>query len=168
MEFDDECGELREGAELSSSKARALRILGSRSLSAREIEKRLLNKEIPEQTARLTVEWLEDIGAINDAEYADSIVRHYFSKGHGIARIKDELHKRGIDREMWEEAIEGAGDPEDAAYDYITKKLKGSCGKDESRRVTDALCRRGFSYGEVRAAMNRYTESLEETEGAGP
>ena len=163
--YQPSCGERKvESSEFESAKVRALRILGTRSLSMREIEKRLVGKGESVDIARQTVSWLEETGLINDMEYANSIVSHYISKGYGIARVKDELYKRGIDREMWEEALSGVGEMEDAACNYIEKKLKGSNDKDEMRRVTNALCRRGFSYEEACGAMNRYLESLEESE----
>ena len=165
-ETEVEYAEIRGDAGISPSKALALRILGSRSMSFREIEKRLIGKGESEETARQTAQWLEDIGAIDDKEFAESIVRHYSSKGYGLARIKDELYKRGIDREMWEEALESLEGMEDAAYDFIVKKLKGDYGKDELRRVSDALLRRGFSYEETRAAVKKYIETIEETKDA--
>ena len=153
-----------ENADLNSAKARAMRILGNRYLSAREMEKRLINKGETAGTAQQTVQWLEDIGAVNDKEYAASIVRHYIAKGFGLARIREELYKRGIDREMWDEALSDLDGMEDAAYEFVEKRLRGESGKDELRRATNALCSRGFSYEEARAAVNRYLESIE---GAG-
>ena len=153
-----------EESELSSSKTRALRILGNRNLSAREIEKRLVSKGETAETAQQTVQWLEDIGMINDKEYASLIVRHYISKGYGLGRIREELYRRGIDRELWEEALADLDGMEDAAYAFISKKLDGECGKDEVRRATNALHARGFSYEEARAAANRYLAGFGETE----
>ena len=163
---EEEYSELCKSLELGTAKARALRILGSRSMSAREMEKRLVSKGESAETARRIVEWLEDVGAVNDKEYAGSIANHYYSKGYGLARIKDELYKRGIDREMWEEALSGIGEPEDAALDFIAKKLKGKTDKGEHQRMANMLYARGFSYGEARTAINRYIESIEEAEDA--
>ena len=165
---DEDYAELRGDLAVSSAKTRALRILGNRNLSAREIEKRLVRKGESSEAAEQAVEWLENIGAINDAEYAESIVRHYSSKGYGVARIRDELFRRGIDRELWEEALSIIGDMEDTAYEFLVKKLRGSRDKDELRRAADTLHRRGFSYDEARAAVRRYMgeAGAEDTEGA--
>ena len=162
---DDEFAELRDGLKLSSSKARAVRILGSRNFSSHEIERRLMSKGESQQTAQETVRWLEDIGAVNDEEYAVIISKHYSAKGYGIARIKDELYRRGIPRELWDDALSGLDNMEAAAYDFLNKKLRGSRDKADLRRATDALCRRGFSYEEAKTAINRYLELVEESEG---
>ena len=158
----DEYKELCASISLSSSKARALRMLGNHSLSAREIEKRLVNKGESHETAGQTVEWLKEIGMVNDAEYAASIVGYYSAKAYGKARIRDELFKRGIDRELWDEAMNGVEETEDAVCELLMKKLRGSREKDELRRAADFMHRRGFSYEEARAAINRYLENTEE------
>jgi regulatory protein len=160
---DDDYETLIRNLELGLSKTRALRILGSRSYSASEMEKRLKNKGETEDTAQNTVQWLEEIGAVNDEEYAAAIVKHYISKGYGLARIKSELFKRGIPRDLWEVALEGMQGMEDAAYDFLEKKLRGSRDKQDLRRASDALCRRGFSYEEARDAVRKYTERVEDT-----
>ena len=153
---------MEDDSELRSSRELALRILGSRSLSAGEVEKRLVRKGETEQNAKEAVKWLEEIGLINDAEYATMIVRHYSAKGYGLARIKDELFRRGIQRDMWDDALSvlGEADAPDAAARFLEKKLKGSGDKDDLRRAADALCRRGFSYEQARTAVANYVESL--------
>ena len=163
---EEEYSALREAVERGSSRARAIRILGSRNLSKSEMERRLMSRGEARETARSTTSWLEDIGAINDGEYAETIVRHYSAKGYGISRIRHELHRRGIPREMWDEALTRLGSMDDAAYDFIVSKLRGSRDKTELRRATDALCRRGFSYEEARAAVSRYIENVDENEGS--
>ena len=141
--------------DIDASKALALRILGSRSLSSREIEKRLVAKGQSADAAQETVKWLMEIGAVDDKEYADSIVRHYTMKGYGLARIKQELFKRGIEREMWEEALECIEGMADAAYDFAKKRLASSSDKDDIRRMTQTLQRRGYSYEEAREAIKK-------------
>ena len=161
---DEEYEELREALALSSAKARALRILGNRRLSAKEIEKRLISKGEADETARRTLEWLDSIGMIDDKEYAESIAKHYSSKGYGMARIKDELYKRGIDREMWEDALNCVDAMEESAVSFLEKKLRGSSDKDELRKAADALCRRGFTYAQARTAVKTYLETLDNIE----
>jgi len=154
---------LREDLKLSSSRARAIRMLGSRNLSAREIERRLIGKGESAETAHSTVEWLDDIGAINDTEYAAAIVKHYSGKGYGAARIRDELFRRGIPRDLWDDALAGLDNMEDAAYGFLEKKLRGSCDPDDLRRATDSLCRRGFRYEEAKDTVRRYVANREDS-----
>jgi len=151
---------------LQATKSRAIRIMGSRQISAENMEKRLIEKGETEDNARSAVVWLEKIGAINDRQYAQDICSHYSNKGYGISRIRDELHKRGIPQEYWEEAFgvisEDAAD--DAVAVFLEKKLRGSSDKDSVRRAAEALCRRGFGYSDARQAVARYLESIENDE----
>ncbi len=158
---------LKKDAGLNSAKSRALRILGKRSMSHREITDRLIQKGENEETANTVADWLIKIGAINDAEYAAMIVRHYASGGYGLMRIRDELYRHGIGRELWDEALSELPDMEEVALKALRSKLKGKQpDKAEMGRVTAGLYRRGFSWSEIKAATERYmnTEEFETDE----
>jgi len=157
--------DLADRPEISAAKERALKILGSHNMSKHALEKRLIEKGESAEAAQAVVEWLEALKLINDEEHAAAIVRHYAGKGYGLAKIKDELYRRGIPRDMWDDALGQRGDTDDAALAFLQKKLRGSDDKTEMRRAMDALSRRGFSYEEARRAMNQYLETIEETTG---
>ena len=146
--------------EQNGAKTLALRILGSRVMSVNEMEKRLISKGEDAAAAREAAEWLEEIGAINDAEFAKTIAAHYSSKGYGLAKVKDELYKRGIPKDLWEDALEQIDDEssEDSVQTYIEKKLRGSTDEKDIRRVSNALLRRGFDYEQARSAIRVYFE----------
>jgi len=148
---------------LESTKKRALKILGSRNFSEQEMLKRLTSKGETEENSAEAVRWLVELGYINDPDYATLIVRHYSAKGYGVARVRDELFKRGIPRDLWDEKLDeiSGEEMEDAAFEFLKKKLKGSEDKDDLRRASDALVRRGFSFDDARAAVNRYLECPE-------
>lgn len=151
---------LEKDARLHSAKARALRILGRRPMSRREITERLIQKGESEETACTVADWLVKTGVIDDSEYASMIVRHYSSKGYGLMRIRNELYRHGIGRELWDEALAELPDMEEAAYKAITLKLKGKKpDTTELGRVTKALYRRGFVWNEIRSAAERYMNS---------
>ena len=149
---------------IESIKKRALRILGSRNYSEQEMYKRLVSKGEAEEDAAETVKWLVELGYIDDSSYATLIVSHYIHKGYGEARVKEELFKRGIPRDLWDEKLAVLNDSQtnDAAFEFLSKKLRGSVDKDDLRHATDALVRRGFSYEDARAAVSRYLECREE------
>lgn len=149
---------------VEDTKKRALRILGKRNFSEHEMQRRLVSKGEPEEAAAETVRWLVELGYINDGNYAQLIVDHYAAKGYGEARIRDELSKRGIPREMWDEKLASlcGAEQADMAVEFLRKKLQGSKDTGDVRRASDALVRRGFGYDEARDAVNRY---LDETNG---
>jgi regulatory protein len=154
---------LKAGAASAAAKSRALRILGKRSMSRREISDRLVRKGETEETAEETADWLERIGAVNDAEFAALIVRHYAHRGYGTARIRDELYRRGIPRELWEDALSLQPDSDASAYAFLSAKLAGkTLDRAELKKATDALYRRGFSWDEIKSAVDRYKGGLDE------
>ena len=154
---------LRKSADASRTKARAANMIAGRPLSKRELQKRLVQKGSDADDAQAAVEWLEELGAVNDESYAAALVRHYTARGYGAARIREELHRRGVPRELWDTALEELPDSSDTLDVLIQKKCKGDLADPKERkRVCDALLRRGFSWSEVRAALGRYTDIPEE------
>ena len=107
MDFDEDAyNELVSACTLALAKARALRIINARPMSREELRKRLVEKGETPENAEECAEWLCQMGLINDAEYAGSVVRHYAAKGYGASRIKQELRRHGVSRELWDEAME--------------------------------------------------------------
>ena len=82
---------LKESAGVSNTRAVAASLIGRRAMSRRSLEQRLQERGASEAEARYAAEWLEAIGALNDAEYAASLVRHYSGMGYGPGRIKEKL-----------------------------------------------------------------------------
>jgi len=151
-----------ESTNLEKTKKRALKILGNRNFSEQEMYKRLTAKgEEPDNSAK-TVSWLVSLGYINDSNYAALIVNHYATRGYGEARIKDELYKRGIPRDLWDDCLANIEISDfnisDPAVEYLQKKLRGSDDKDDLRRAKESLVRRGFSYNDAASAIKRYLE----------
>ena len=114
--------------------------------------------------ARYAAEWLEAIGAINDADYAAILVRHCAGLGYGPARIREKLREKGVPRELWDEALDQAPDSAWQIDRFLAAKLRGRAPEEaEKRRLTSALLRRGFAWGDVREAWSRLgAEILEE------
>ena len=136
----------------------------SRALSKKELTRRLVKKGSDEADAQAAADWLEDIGAVDDAGYAAALARHYGGKGYGPARVREELRRRGVDRSLWDEALEELPEAAEVLDQLIRKKGRGELSDPrEKKRVSDALLRRGFAWSDVKAAMGRYTEMLEDT-----
>ena len=154
---------LKEAAGVSNTRAAAADLIGKRAMSRRDLERKLQEKGASETEARYAAEWLEAIGALNDAEYAAALVRHYSRLGYGPARVREKLYEKGVPRELWEDALEEL--PEDGGQvdGFLRSKLRGRAPDEkEKRRLTNALLRRGFPWGEVKAAWRRLGEEMQE------
>lgn len=158
----EEYGALKASVASAAAKSRALRILGKRSMSRREISDRLVRKGESEETAAETADWLERIGAVNDADFAALIVKHYAHRGYGSARIRDELYRRGIPRELWEDALLQLPASDDSVNALLSAKLAGrKPDRAALKKATDALYRRGYSWDEIKSAVERYNDGLD-------
>ena len=156
-------GQLKEAAGVSNTRAAAADLIGKRAMSRRDLERKLREKGANEAEARYAAEWLEAIGALNDAEYAAALVRHYSGMGYGPARVREKLYEKGVPRELWEDALEELPEESGQVEAFLRRKLRGRIPDEkEKRRLTNALLRRGFPWGEVRDAWRRMGEGVQE------
>lgn len=156
---EEEIYELRSASRLMSCKERALRIIGARPKSCRELYDRLVEKGETPEDAAACVQWLLERRYLDDEQYAAMLVRHCASKGFGIQRVKNELYRRGIGKELWDAALEEMPDTGDKVYELLCRRLKsGEPDRAELKKATDALYRRGYSWDEIKTAVNRFKE----------
>ena len=147
---------LKEAAGVSNVKATAADLIGKRAMSRASLEKKLKEKGASEAEARYAAEWLEAIGAINDADYAALLVRHCADLGYGPARTREKLYEKGVPRKLWDEALDQLPDNGEQIDRFLQSKLRGRMPDEkEKKRLTDTLLRRGYSWGDVKAAWNR-------------
>ncbi len=155
--------ELQQSGARSETRVRAANMISARPLSRRELVKRLREKGALESDAEAAADWLEEIGALNDADYASMLVRHYGGMGYGEAKIRDELYRRGVGRELWEDALAASPDAQETIARVIAQKTKGRALDEKGRkRLSDMLLRRGFAWRDVRAALAAYGENATE------
>ena len=138
--------QLQKSGARSEARVRAANMISARPLSKRELTRRLVQKGSEADDAGAAAEYLENIGALDDAAYAAMLVRHYSAQGCGPARIRDELYRRGVPRELC--------DAQETLACVIASKTRGKpLNEKDYKRLSDALLRRGFSWGEVKTAL---------------
>ena len=157
--------ELADSASCSEAKGDAARLLGRKPMSRADLERKLREKGATERECEYAAEWLTAIGALDDQAYAALLVRHYSDAGYGPARWRDELRRHGIDRELWDEAMESAPPTEEIITRFLSNRWKGGKPDEkELKRTSDALLRRGFSWGDVKVALKEFTDIFSEDE----
>ncbi len=160
----EETGELESRSALERARLRAMRMISARPMSCGELYDRLLEKGESERDAAACVEYLLDLHFLNDADYAAMLVRHYAARGFGRRRIRDELYRRKVPRELWDDAL-GQLPEQDGELDrLLEKRLRGADLSDTAavKKAAEALVRRGFSWQEVRRAVGRLTDGVPE------
>ncbi len=152
---------LKAAAGVSNIKTTAADLVGRRAMSRRDLEKKLQEKGASETEARYAGEWLEAIGALDDGAYAAALVRHCGDMGYGPRRTREKLREKGVPQELWDEALDELPPDGEQIDRFLQSKLHGRSPEDkEKKRLTDALLRRGFSWGEVRSAWGRYGSEI--------
>ena len=158
-----------EGARLVASarrtglKEKTLELLTRKPMSRKELERKLVEWEAGEEEIASLCARMEELGFLNDAAYAVQVVRHYSQKGCGEHKLRDELYRRGVPRDLWEDALAQAAEPADAIDAFLRKKLAGKePDRKELKKVSDALMRRGYGWEEISAGLRRYGADTED------
>ncbi len=161
---------LREGAAFTSGELdgirvagerplamnRALNLLGYRARSEGEIRTRLGRHGYAAATIETVVLRLEELGYIDDEEFARQRAREK-ARRYGPRRVSADLMQSGVGREVAAGAVEeefaGRSELEDARS-AAGRRYNGEGSESEARRVYGFLARRGYS-GEVCAEVAR-------------
>lgn len=163
---EEEAQKLLNGAKRSALKEKTIELLSRKLQSRWEMERKLKQWEASEEETRTICDRMEELGFLDDAQYAQRVVRHYSAKGFGERKLRDELYRRGIPREFWQQAMEQQQDSESSLDSFIAKKLAGKpLDRQNIKKVSDALARRGYRWSEINEAMRRFGAGLEDTDG---
>ena len=154
--------ELKSASLRALARERALEYLSRRPMSCAELKKKLIEKGEDEDVAEYCVGWLSEHGLIDDESYAAAVARHYAAKGYGPGRVRTELSRRGIARELWDGALDAMPENVDKLDRFISSRLHDPDDRDEVRRINQALFRRGYSWDEIRRALERHRASADD------
>ena len=170
---------MRESHE--EAREAALRILERRRRTRKEMERRLSEKRFSSEIIRTTLDRLQEVGLVNDREYARIFLRERLARRRAMGErlIRRQLGARGIApaviEEVLGELLQGESDSTDSvdseiergrrALHELSRKTAGVEAHTRRRRISAALVRRGFGYdliSQLLAELER-SESNKET-----
>jgi SOS response regulatory protein OraA/RecX len=156
QEFSEErMEELRRAAGKMSAKMRAVRIVAASNVSRADLERRLIQKGEDPTQAKEAVGWMEDLNLVDDQRTAELIVERCSAKGYGRARAKQMLYEKKIPKHLWDTALADYPDQTDKIVVFLKSRLNGNWDEKDLKRAVDALMRRGHSYSEIKAGLER-------------
>ena len=159
----EEAQVLQDSARRNGLKEKTIELLARKPMSRREMEQKLRTWEAGEEETAAICDRMEQLGFLNDAEYACRLVLHYSVKGYGARKLRDELYRRGVSRQYWEDALGQVEHTADQIDVFLAKKLAGKVvDRKELKKVSDALVRRGFSWSEIDEGIRRYGAEVDE------
>ena len=133
-----------------------LRLLGRRAHSRAELRQKLRRRGFETTQVDKAMVRLGELGYLNDAAYAESLVRRR-SGSRGAMAMASELASKGVERHVAGEALAGL-EPEAqiASARRLVERLQGSRVAGSYRELLNSvgpkLMRRGFSTGVIRTA----------------
>ena len=159
---EEEAAALTAGLRSRQMRERALELLSRKPQSRRELTRKLNEWGAGPEEADAVCDRMEELGYLNEAAYAARIVEVYSARGFGEKKLRDELYRRGVPREEWDEALARVEDSTQVIDDFLQKKLTGWTGdRKQLQKVTAALARRGFSWSDIRDALARYETGID-------
>ena len=148
-------------SNLIRAKNKALWLLQTRDHSAKEMSEKL-RRDYDRQTIDEVIAMLCESGLIDDKRFADMYVTELSEiRGMSRANIKRELAKKGIAREIIDEATNMLAEDEVPLIIAVIKQKYYNCFDDEKqkRRMIAGLARKGYSFNDIKRAIEEYSEN---------
>jgi len=145
---------------------RAVTMLAARARSATELRRQLVRKGEPAPLVDAAIEKLRAAGHLDDAAFARAFTRSKaLGAGASKRRLQQELAKRGVARDVSDEAVaevfeEEAIDEGESVERLARKRLRSLARLDAAtrhRRLWSFLARRGYDADVIRRAIEKVT-----------
>ena len=164
---DDELREIIDKSNERRAKEKALWLISYRSHSKKELFDKL-KRSFDEASAQKAVDRMEELGLINDEEFAKLYARKLVNgKKMSVKAAEFELYRKGIDKVTAEQVLGELEydpqtqiiefitkyDPQTQIIEFITKKYKNIDDEKIKRRAVAALQRKGYSWEEIKQAI---------------
>jgi regulatory protein len=164
---EEEFNQKLEIIQYKSTLRAAFYILMRSSKTESEIKKRLKEKEHPEKAIGLVLQYLKEIGYVNDENYTESFIKS--SKdvtGTSKRTLYYKLANKGVDKEVIQQKLEEA-EIDDYASAVKAAERKASSIKGDSReraaKLMSFLYRKGYSVEVCKRVINDLNLDIEES-----
>lgn len=159
----DELNQLVYVSECYRAKQKAVWCLSRSDYS----EKTLYDKLCQSYTAKASAFAVEQMirkGYVDDRKYADRLIEKLKNKNTSYRAIKNKLMQKGVSMQVAQAALENAGlmqsDVERATLLLETKYKNKLADENNIRKTIAALQRRGFSYSDIKTALDRLQKDI--------
>ncbi len=162
---EDELTELLDAVSFRRAYNKSLDLLSRRPYGVKELTKKLCEKGFDKECSEKACERLIELGLLNDEYYAEILSKELMErKKYSLKRVKQELLFRGISREIVENTVDSLdNDAENRIILVIKKKYINKLNDEKGRkRAIDGLMRLGYSYSEIKSALNSISEYSED------
>ena len=151
---DVELVDYKSESDFGKNYIRAVDLISRRQRSEREIRDYAFRKQWTKENLEKVIERLFERGYLNDGKFAENFVRSRANlRNFSIRKMKVELKKKGISDTAIEKVLS-----EDENFDELVS-LRNLIAKkhnryDDEQKLIAYLARQGFSYDDIRSAIN--------------
>ena len=151
---DDELGEIIEKSNERRAKDKALWLISYRSHSKKELFDKL-RRDFDEYSAQKAVDRMQELGLINDGEFAKAYARKLvYGKKMSLRAAELELRRKGIDNITAEQVLSDLEyDAQTQIIEFISKKYRNIEDEKVRRRAVAALQRKGYGWDDIKQAI---------------
>jgi regulatory protein len=124
----------------------ALRLLGARDRSEKEVRERLARREVETAEIEAIVRRLYRYRYLDDERFADAMARRAQRRGYGSRRVRADLKGKGIAKALIDEVVGTTFvDERELARRALSRRYKTAPEDDKTRaRAARFLLQRGF------------------------
>lgn len=144
----------------------AVRLLGVRARSERELRQKLQTRRYLDEVIDLVLYKLEKEGLADDAAFAAEWASARAAQKLGKRRIYQELLQKGVSAEAAQAACDALPDDSSGAAEQAAKLLRRYAGETDGRKALDkvlqGLQRRGFGFDEAREAVRAALQQMKD------
>ena len=152
-------------SNLSKAIAKAADILSRKPATRHEIVLKLREKGYDDAVISVAVGELEELGYINDYDYACLYMDYAAEKCYGEKKIRYELANKGVDPYIIEDVLAEKSCPDSESLAELIYNKYGSVDMQDikvKQRVSRFLLSRGFDFSAVNDAIRQYIKHEQE------
>jgi len=147
--------DLGEKSSVADVRAVAFRYLANRDHSCTELQAKLLRRGLPAVVVTQALRELEAENLLNDQRFAESFARSRINRYQGPLKIRAELIKRGIPKDLIDIALSDHAEQwEDLALQWACKRASGEMNQEEKARLYRSGANRGFTHEQMLRALD--------------
>lgn len=157
------------------AREKALRLLGVRERSRREVELCLQRAGFPGSVVSDALTWLEGLSYVDDRRFVERYAGEKLKHGWGERRVRAELLRKGVDRRIIDEGLSATECVTGAAggdLGAVTALARRRFGKQfavdpeaAARRLAGFLARRGYDWDAVHTVARVLTTEAADDDG---
>jgi regulatory protein len=141
----------------------AMRLLDVRPRAAAELRQRLRRKEYPPEAIEGALARLAELGLVDDAAFSRTLIENRQSfRQRGRLAIRDELRRKGVQRDVIDAALEEHAEPPEVEQERAIEVARAALRRYADapdrltfqRRLGGFLQRRGFSLETIRPILD--------------